>query len=272
MPSLTVAWAAVSSLRSQASSSGTSSPMSSLPRSCRLGRPSSVKMRSMSLSACFISPIDSSYSFLASLSKPQCLSMRWCRKYWLVAVSSFLSCALSSSMTLASPFMVSSLGGGSNGTLWTRGGQMPRVVPTSQQVGSGILLRFTRNHPPVWRNHADQACTRVHECSQSVLSLSRPCPGHVPLHAGCEQGAKVSQARTTNGERTRAARPAPSSSGPRRRHGLSWHFDRRRRSHGRRGGVQHLHHRLSGNPHRPQLLPSDRDPHVSAHRQLRRQR
>ena len=38
--------------------------------------PSSMKMRSISWSACFISPIDSSYSFFASLSKPQCLSIR----------------------------------------------------------------------------------------------------------------------------------------------------------------------------------------------------
>ena len=30
----------------------------------------------ISRSACFISPIDSSYSFLASLSRPQCLKMR----------------------------------------------------------------------------------------------------------------------------------------------------------------------------------------------------
>jgi TrmH family RNA methyltransferase len=44
------------------------------------------------------------------------------------------------------------------------------------------------------------------------------------------------------------------------------------RLHHRRSGVQHRHHRLPGNPHRPQLLPADRDAHVSAHRQLRRQR
>jgi hypothetical protein len=60
--------------------------------------------------------------------------------------------------------------------------------------------------------------------------------------------------------------------GARRRHGLSRQFDRRRRLHHRRSGVQHRHHRLPGNPHRPQLLPADRDAHVSAHRQLRRQR
>src|SRR5256885_303825 len=73
MPSLMVCCAVFSLLRSQARASGTSSPTCSLPRSCRLGRPSSTKMRSMSQSACFISPMDSLYSFLASLSKPQCL-------------------------------------------------------------------------------------------------------------------------------------------------------------------------------------------------------
>src|SRR5256885_6853403 len=65
MPSLMVCCAVFSLLRSQARASGTSSPTCSLPRSCRLGRPSSTKMRSMSQSACFISPMDSLYSFLA---------------------------------------------------------------------------------------------------------------------------------------------------------------------------------------------------------------
>ena len=43
-------------------------------------------------------------------------------------------------------------------------------------------------------------------------------------------------------------------------------------AHRRRSGVQHRDDRLSGNPHRPELLPADRHADVSAHRQLRRQR
>ena len=44
--------------------SATSSPIISLPRSCRLGSPSRNSTRSISALACFISSMDSSYSFL----------------------------------------------------------------------------------------------------------------------------------------------------------------------------------------------------------------
>src|SRR5438067_2321354 len=105
MPSLTVSWAPRSSSRSHSSISWTDSPIKSLCSACRLGRPSSIRMRSMSLSACFISPIDSSYSFLPSRPKPQWRYMRACRKYWLIAVSSLVSCALRWRMMVGSPFM-----------------------------------------------------------------------------------------------------------------------------------------------------------------------
>ena len=51
-------------------------------------------MRWISLSACCISSIDSSYSLAPSLMTPQSLRIRECRKYWLIAVSSFLRTAL----------------------------------------------------------------------------------------------------------------------------------------------------------------------------------
>jgi hypothetical protein len=49
---------------------------------------------------------------LASSETPQSFRMRECRKYWLMAVSSFLSAWLRNSMTLASPFMACSCGDG----------------------------------------------------------------------------------------------------------------------------------------------------------------
>ena len=85
--------ASFSSFKSQPSISGVFSPIINLCSACRLGKPSNIKMRSISLSACFISPMDSSYSFFAIFSNPQCLYMRACRKYWLIAVSSLVSCA-----------------------------------------------------------------------------------------------------------------------------------------------------------------------------------
>ena len=56
--------------------------------SWRFGRPSSSRMRSTILSACFISSIDSLYSCSASSLMPQFFSILACRKYWLMAVSS----------------------------------------------------------------------------------------------------------------------------------------------------------------------------------------
>ena len=67
-----------------------------------------------------------------------------------------------------------------------------------------------------------------------------------------------------------AARPRPGPPGPRRRHGIPGHVDRRRRRNHRRGGLQHRADRLPGNPHRSELLPADRHADLSAHRQLRR--
>ena len=52
--------------------------------------------------------------------------------------------------------------------------------------------------------------------------------------------------------------------------GISRHFDRGGRQQRRRGGFQHLHHRLPGNSHRPILLPADRHADLSAYRQHRR--
>ena len=67
-------------------------------------------MRSMSSSACFISSMDWSYSYFASLETPQFRSIRECRKYWLIAVSSFLSTRLRYSLILGScGFMALSL-------------------------------------------------------------------------------------------------------------------------------------------------------------------
>src|SRR5689334_24729557 len=73
--------------------------------SWKLGSPSRNRMRLASLSACFISSIDSSYSFFSSFFRPQLPAMRECRKYWLIEVSSFLSARLRNSRTLASPRM-----------------------------------------------------------------------------------------------------------------------------------------------------------------------
>ena len=59
-------------------------------------------MRSISQSAWRISSIDSSYSFLPSSVTPQCRSMRACRKYWLMAVSSLVSRVFRYSTTFGS--------------------------------------------------------------------------------------------------------------------------------------------------------------------------
>src|SRR5690606_33672480 len=95
--------ALVSSAWSQDSISGVFSPMRSLCSACRLGSPPSIRTRRTSRSACFISPIDSSYSLSLSRFRPRCSYIRACRKYWLIAVSSLVSCLLSASMTLPSP-------------------------------------------------------------------------------------------------------------------------------------------------------------------------
>ncbi len=59
----------------------------------------------MRRSACFISSIDSSFSCSSSRSRPQWPNMRECRKYWLIAVSSFFSTAFKCFSILGSPFM-----------------------------------------------------------------------------------------------------------------------------------------------------------------------
>src|SRR3990172_4401454 len=64
-------------------------------------------MRSITLSACFISSIDSSRILCQRRSYPQFSHMRACRKYWLMAVSSFVSTWFRRSMTFALPFMKS---------------------------------------------------------------------------------------------------------------------------------------------------------------------
>src|SRR6266581_251699 len=115
MPSIRSARAPTSSLRSPCRHSGTFSPIKSLLSICRLGRPSRNRMRSIRWSAWCISSIDSSYSCLPSLVRPQFLYMRAWRKYWLTAVSSLTSSLLSNWMTFASPFIVGSLSGGRQG-------------------------------------------------------------------------------------------------------------------------------------------------------------
>src|SRR5262249_24814635 len=62
-------------------------------------------MRSMSLSAWFISPSDSSYCFLASLEYPQFLHIFAWQKYWLMAVSSMVSAQFRDSSTWSLPRM-----------------------------------------------------------------------------------------------------------------------------------------------------------------------
>ncbi|MNW02811.1 hypothetical protein D3C71_1986550 [compost metagenome] len=91
--------------RSHSSISLVFSPISSLPRSCRLGMPSRNRMRLISLSACFISSMDSLYSCLPSFSRPQSSYMRACRKYWLIATSSLPRILFRCWMTFLSPFM-----------------------------------------------------------------------------------------------------------------------------------------------------------------------
>ena len=53
-------------------------------------------MRSISFSACFISPIDSSRCFFARSWKPQSAHIFDWQKYWLIAVSSMVSAPLKS--------------------------------------------------------------------------------------------------------------------------------------------------------------------------------
>src|SRR5882672_1834039 len=65
-------------------------------------------MRSMSRSACFISSIDSFFSYSSSFFRPQLPNMRAWRKYWLTAVSSLNSTLLRCCTTLASPFITAS--------------------------------------------------------------------------------------------------------------------------------------------------------------------
>src|SRR4051812_25836360 len=62
-------------------------------------------MRSVSSSACFISSNDSARVYFASLVQPQFSCIFACRKYWLIAVSSAVSCSFKNSMTRASPCM-----------------------------------------------------------------------------------------------------------------------------------------------------------------------
>src|SRR5690349_24871771 len=62
-------------------------------------------MRSVSTSAWRISSMDSCLVCFASLVKPQFSCILACRKYWLIAVSSAVSCSLRNSMTRASPCM-----------------------------------------------------------------------------------------------------------------------------------------------------------------------
>src|SRR4051794_17539869 len=60
-------------------------------------------MRSVSTSACFISSNDSCRVYFASFVQPQFSCIFACRKYWLIAVSSAVSCSLRYSMTFGSP-------------------------------------------------------------------------------------------------------------------------------------------------------------------------
>src|SRR5438067_12484740 len=79
--------------------------MRSFPRSWRFGRPSRNRMRSISRSACFISSIDSFFSYSSSFFRPQLPNIRACRKYWLIAVSSLNSTLFRCCTTLGSPFI-----------------------------------------------------------------------------------------------------------------------------------------------------------------------
>ena len=60
----------------------------------------------MSFSACFLSPIDSSWCFFARSWKPQSAHIFDWQKYWLIAVSSMVSAPLSPAMTSDCPFMI----------------------------------------------------------------------------------------------------------------------------------------------------------------------
>src|SRR5690349_15233029 len=79
--------------------------MRSFPRSCRFGSPSRKRMRSIKRSACFISSIDSFFSYSSSFFSPQLPNMRAWRKYWLIAVSSLNSTLFKCCTTFASPFI-----------------------------------------------------------------------------------------------------------------------------------------------------------------------
>src|SRR3954471_15001723 len=70
-------------------------------------------MRSVIFSACFISSIDSSRVYAASLVNPQFCCIFECRKYWLIAVSSLVSCSFKREMISESPRTVWTLASGS---------------------------------------------------------------------------------------------------------------------------------------------------------------
>ena len=60
-------------------------------------------MRSVSISACFISSNDSERVYFASFVQPKFSCIFACRKYWLMAVSSAVSCSFRNSRTSGSP-------------------------------------------------------------------------------------------------------------------------------------------------------------------------
>jgi hypothetical protein len=60
-------------------------------------------MRSVRMSACFISSMDSCRVYFASFVQPKFSCIFACSQYWLIAVSSAVSCSLRNSMTSGSP-------------------------------------------------------------------------------------------------------------------------------------------------------------------------
>src|SRR3954466_8260814 len=71
-------------------------------------------MRSVSTSACFISSNDSCRVYFASFVQPKFSCIFACRKYWLIAVSSPVSCSLRNSMTSGSPCIAEAPSDGGN--------------------------------------------------------------------------------------------------------------------------------------------------------------
>src|ERR1043165_2693348 len=69
-------------------------------------------MRSVRMSAWRISSIDSARVCLARTLRPQFSCILACRKYWLIAVNSAVSCSVRNSRTRASPRIPQSLDGG----------------------------------------------------------------------------------------------------------------------------------------------------------------